>query len=642
MSHTDEPDAANVIARALADIAIIGSQQHREQCLKISGSKSMADFAARMEESLNRFLHHGIIKAKRSRCTEDDWSSCRSPQARKIAVCTEERRNTAHVFESQLTAGDFSSAEEDAPVKIPCANDGQLVVGVDVTGCDFQDELFDTPPSSTVMDGSDFSPEPDSLPSTVDPITDSCSTFMSSDFCDDEFSEEERQMPPLLRRFSNSLNVRGLASEHGASSVQPSSAINTLSNHTFVYSSSFLSNAWFSKNQDFGSLRTKILKVMLPINDASPATNGFSFLKTAQKKGRVLAIAGCTNSGKTTIANTLKEKFIEQGATVHVIHQDEFFYPEEKVEKVQRKKGNKPSFYYNYDCVSAYDHGELANNIKAASLTYDYTVVEGNMLTECIDILKLCDRVMFFTLDLETCRRRRSKRSYDPPDMPGYFDEVVWPAYQQHLQRAQIFARENGRISFFDVTTNSDRPDVEFMNSLIRSLCNDFVRICYGPLEVEETMRLLASPSCAASSVFVETTPDSFGGSRIMRVDYDCHDEMAHKELRKLCRQIRDKYPSLERIVIFHRIGVVSEGEISVIVATSSPNQKDALNATEMGVSGLKSVTSIWKKEGCEDGDSSWKGNSVTRHENGDEGTTEDNGFVQLSRSQQNGSAELA
>ncbi|VDM69326.1 unnamed protein product [Strongylus vulgaris] len=48
--------------------------------------------------------------------------------------------------------------------------------------------------------------------------------------------------------------------------------------------------------------------------------------------GRVLAIAGCTNSGKTSIAKVLAEVFEEEEASVKIIHQDEFFYAVEKVD----------------------------------------------------------------------------------------------------------------------------------------------------------------------------------------------------------------------------------------------------------------------------------------------------------------------
>ncbi|VDM73708.1 unnamed protein product [Strongylus vulgaris] len=88
------------------------------------------------------------------------------------------------------------------------------------------------------------------------------------------------------------------------------------------------------------------------------------------------------------------------------------------------------------------------------------------MLTEWADLIELCDRVIFLTLDQDTCRRRRTRRAYDPPDVDGYFEEVLWPAYQQHLQKALAIAREDRRISFLDVTSDADHVDAEQMLSV--------------------------------------------------------------------------------------------------------------------------------------------------------------------------------
>ena len=38
----------------------------------------------------------------------------------------------------------------------------------------------------------------------------------------------------------------------------------------------------------------------------------------------------------------------------------------------------------------------------------------------------------FLTLEHAECERRRKARSYDPPDVPGYFEKVVWPSYEHH------------------------------------------------------------------------------------------------------------------------------------------------------------------------------------------------------------------
>ncbi|VDL83129.1 unnamed protein product [Nippostrongylus brasiliensis] len=258
------------------------------------------------------------------------------------------------------------------------------------------------------------------------------------------------------------------------------------------------------------------------------------------------------------------------------------------------------------------------------------------MLTEWTDLVELCDRVIFLTLDQDTCRRRRTKRSYDPPDMPGYFDEVVWPSYQGHLQAALALAREDRRISFLDVSSDSDHPQHEFIMSLIHAFSDDVVRICYEPLDVGEAVELINSPSCGGTSVFVGTTRDTFNGRKVARLDYESYDEMAYKEMRKLCAHIREKFPSVERVVMFHRIGEVGVGETSVIIATASPHRKDALHATEMAIDELKRVVPIWKKEVYEDGGCSWKengewcGGAEHRDENGT--CTEEKSFAEASR----------
>ena len=58
---------------------------------------------------------------------------------------------------------------------------------------------------------------------------------------------------------------------------------------------------------------------------------------------------------------------------------------------------------------------------------------------------KACLR-FFLTLTRETCWDRRQKRSYDPPDPPGYFDKVAWPHYLKNL--AEI--REKAAITYLD------------------------------------------------------------------------------------------------------------------------------------------------------------------------------------------------
>lgn len=84
---------------------------------------------------------------------------------------------------------------------------------------------------------------------------------------------------------------------------------------------------------------------------------------------------------------------------------------------------------------------------------------------------------------------------------------------------------------------------------------------------------------------------------------------MAYKELRKLCKKLREVYPTVKRIAIFHRIGTCPVGQESVIIATSSPHRNEAIQATDMAINELKKSIPIWKKEIYDDGSCSWKEN---------------------------------
>ncbi|CAD6184451.1 unnamed protein product [Caenorhabditis auriculariae] len=338
--------------------------------------------------------------------------------------------------------------------------------------------------------------------------------------------------------------------------------------------------------------------------------------------GSVLAIAGCTNSGKTTVAEMLVKMFLAEKATVALIHQDNFYYGFEQVEKVSplRKMVDKifhgrtdsraqGSFYYSYDEKESVDKNALINAIAEACCSHDYVIVEGNMLTEWDDLVEMCDRVIFLSMNQETCRRRRLGRTYDPPDVDGYFDDVAWPAYQRHLQRALALARDDKRISFFDVSSDCDKVTEEALIEMIQAFSNDVIRIGFDALDVNEVMKLINTPSCGATSIFVGTTRDTFQDRLVQRLDYESYDEMAYKELRKLCDEVHAEFPSVERVVIFHRIGEVPVSEISVIVATASPHRKEAIRACEFGIDELKRRVPIWKKEVYEDGGCSWKEN---------------------------------
>jgi molybdopterin synthase catalytic subunit len=58
---------------------------------------------------------------------------------------------------------------------------------------------------------------------------------------------------------------------------------------------------------------------------------------------------------------------------------------------------------------------------------------------------------------------------------------------------------------------------------------------------------------------------------------------------------------------IFHSLGKVNAGEISLFVFTSSPHRKAAIDACEETVEKIKSSLPVWGKEIFEDESHQWK-----------------------------------
>ncbi|EDW68706.1 nicotinamide riboside kinase 1 [Drosophila virilis] len=60
-------------------------------------------------------------------------------------------------------------------------------------------------------------------------------------------------------------------------------------------------------------------------------------------------------------------------------------------------------------------------------------LIEGFMIFNQPELLALCNLKYHFHLPYEKCYQRRIKRTYDPPDVTGYFELCVWPYYEKNF-----------------------------------------------------------------------------------------------------------------------------------------------------------------------------------------------------------------
>ncbi|XP_017666715.1 PREDICTED: molybdopterin synthase catalytic subunit isoform X1 [Lepidothrix coronata] len=124
----------------------------------------------------------------------------------------------------------------------------------------------------------------------------------------------------------------------------------------------------------------------------------------------------------------------------------------------------------------------------------------------------------------------------------------------------------------------------------------DFIKLKSAKLSVDEVSELVVSPYCGAVSLFIGTTRNNFEGKKVIHLEYEAYTSMAETEIKKICRDVRQKWPSVKHIAVYHRLGVVPITEASVIIAVSSPHRAESLEAVMYCINTLKASVPIWKK----------------------------------------------
>ena len=113
-----------------------------------------------------------------------------------------------------------------------------------------------------------------------------------------------------------------------------------------------------------------------------------------------------------------------------------------------------------------------------------------------------------------------------------------------------------------------------------------------------------------AHSIFLgQVRNDILNGKEVKAINYTAYNEMAEEKFHEIRETAFEKY-SLTCMHIYHSLGGVNSGEISLFVFTSSKHRKDAMEACTFIVNRIKEEVPIWGKEIFEDESYIWKQNT--------------------------------
>ena len=127
------------------------------------------------------------------------------------------------------------------------------------------------------------------------------------------------------------------------------------------------------------------------------------------------------------------------------------------------------------------------------------------------------------------------------------------------------------------------------------------IKLTNEPINPHKYIRMVSKDINGAIVTFLGTTRLYNNGRKVLHLEYSAYEDMATKKLCELCTEVKHRW-SIDDVAIIHRLGHVDIGEISLLVALSTPHRRESFEACQYIVDKLKITVPIWKKEISEDG----------------------------------------
>lgn len=132
----------------------------------------------------------------------------------------------------------------------------------------------------------------------------------------------------------------------------------------------------------------------------------------------------------------------------------------------------------------------------------------------------------------------------------------------------------------------------------------------------EQIEKHASKKDIGAHSIFLgQVRADVINGNIVAAIEYTTYKEMALEKMHEIRESIFEKY-DLTCMHVYHSLGTVKAGEISLFVFSSSQHRRAAIDACNEIVERIKKELPVWGKEVFEDASYQWKVNDGSADEN--------------------------
>lgn len=127
---------------------------------------------------------------------------------------------------------------------------------------------------------------------------------------------------------------------------------------------------------------------------------------------------------------------------------------------------------------------------------------------------------------------------------------------------------------------------------------DNWLELTAAELGVGEAHDWAVREDCGAVVVFSGTVRDhAEHRTGVTLLEYEAYESQVVPKLEAIAEAMRNHWPDLGRVALWHRIGPLGLGDVSVVVAVSSPHRPEAFEAARFGIDTIKATVPIWKRE---------------------------------------------
>ena len=182
------------------------------------------------------------------------------------------------------------------------------------------------------------------------------------------------------------------------------------------------------------------------------------------------------------------------------------------------------------------------------------------------------------------------------PRLDDIAASLVMAVNQEFSDPTRVLA-ENDEVAFLPPVSGGTAA----WTRVIDDPAGHFFALTREAIDARSLSQRLLRGQDGALVVFEGVTRNNTKGRPTLYLDYECYEAMAIRVMAQIGQELAAAH-AIDRIALVHRLGRVEIGETSVAIVVTAPHRKPAFEACAEGITRLKKLVPIWKKEHFEDG----------------------------------------